>query len=478
VQPAGGPQVPRAFSVTPKYFVEATTQHYRIHGKYFTPDSRLRFSGSPYIVPSAIRVLSDTEIEFDARIPAGVTPSLFSVKVETSGGTSESLDIKKSNFGPTAITPASGPRDGYTRVTMPGVYRDNPEDPAVSAIEVSGTGITVTDLSNTDTELAATFWVAPDAPLEQRTVQVRRGDGLVSAPIFFGVTDARPSITGITSSPTPIQRPPRGSPPRLHNLRISGSNLTLHGQPTVAISPQTGITIGAVSADSQYVYAEIQVSADASPGERQLTVTNNLGTSTPFLLTIRNQPPIVNRITPFLVSLGQSTAIALEGDYFENGMTIIAEFRPADMFVFHDVVATGDTRATAIVDVAPNATTGSQYMKLTNSGGSRSTQPAQPLFAAKAIVIKTMTPISGAQGTTVNIQFTGDFYGDSVHGDSFHLDIQGTGITVLSQGNVGATMFTAKLQIASDAPLGPRDLRICDSYRCSAPVQFTIVPPP
>ncbi len=399
VQSSSGTPIPRAANISPDSFVAGTTQHYKITGEHFKPNSVV-VANNQNVAPGNLRVVSDKEMEVDLTIPAGVTMP-FDVAVSTTGTTSEPITLSVSNFGPTAINPQQSSRGGPGfLVTMPGIYRDSTQPlQRVTAIEFSGSGIKATNIFSTETQLIATFGIAVNAPVGQQQVRVRREDGLVSAPIFFEVKDLTPSISSIT--PATIQRPPKGSPAQRFTLDIHGENLN-NITTRAIITPSTGISLESVkvNSDAVNIFVNILISPDAPPGERQLTVTNERGTSTPFPFKIINQPPIISRITPSIVTIGETTNLMLEGDYFEPGMTFNADQRPAGMFTFRAIQVISETRATAVLEVSSSAAAGSVSLSATNSRGT-GPQAYSALMVSKPTKNTAIVPNSGGMAQLV-----------------------------------------------------------------------------
>jgi len=211
-------------------------------------------------------------------------------------------------------------------------------------------------------------------------------------------------------------------------------------------------------ADAATLLADIAVAANATPGPRTLTVTTGSQ-----VVTLQNAYNVLSPSAPAITSLtppqgepGLSTTvtIAAQNTAFAQGQTQVSL---GDGITVSPVTVSTATSLSAQITIAATAsagpravivTTGSQVATLANAFAV--TPPSPPSITG-------LSPGSGQQGQTLNVQISG--WNTSFTPGQTQVTC-GAGITVSSLAVVTTQSLSMQFQIAADALLGPRDLTV------------------
>jgi hypothetical protein len=125
----------------------------------------------------------------------------------------------------------------------------------------------------------------------------------------------------------------------------------------------------------------------------------------------------------------------------------------------------------ATFTIAANATLGAANVTVTTSAGTSA--PVVFTVNPPPPRLSTIAPATGVRGAAVPVTLTGaNFVGGAT------VAIGNTGITVGSVTVVSTTQITATFTIAANATLGAANVTVTTSAGTSAPVVFTVKPPP
>jgi hypothetical protein len=234
-----------------------------------------------------------------------------------------------------------------------------------------------------------------------------------------------------------------------------GWSITAGALPTnLGINSSTGAITGSPTAAGTFNFT--------------VTVTDGVGQTANKALSIVISSvagPTLTSITPDQGGKGNVTPVTITGNNFIAPVTVNSS-APADLSVSNVVLVDSHT-ITANLTASPTAAIGNRLISVTTPGGTSGT------LAFKIVglpSITSITPTSGARGTTVLITLLGSqFAGGSVA-------ISGTGITVATNGQIlnNGMTFKVNLTIAAGAPVGPRNVTVYDAAGTSNAVTFTV----
>jgi len=351
-----------------------------------------------------------------------------------------------------SITPNSGVRgDTPVAVTLTGTNLTG-----ATAVTVSGAGVTVSNLTVVNsTTITATFTIAAGAGATARGVTVTTGGG-TSNGVTFTVTT--PSLTSIT--------PTSGTRTTTVPVTLTGVGLT---GGTVAISG-AGVTISGVTVvNDSTITANFAISATAGLTARNVTVTAPGGTTNAMVFTVVNPPaPTLTSIAPSSALRGTSTSVTLTGTNFTAGSTV-AVAAPAGGLSITGVTVVNSTTITATFTSTATATIGPRSISVTSLGGTSGSQT----FTVLGPALTSISPTSGARGTSVAITLTGS----GLTGTTA-INVSGAGVTVSGLTVVNDTSVTATFTITAGAGLTARTVSVTAPGGTSNTETFTVVNPP
>jgi cytochrome c peroxidase len=180
--------------------------------------------------------------------------------------------------------------------------------------------------------------------------------------------------------------------------------------------------------------------------------------------------PTLSSITPNNASRGVTVAVTLAGSNFLLGATTVAVNGTG--VTVSNVGVVSPTSISARFTVAPDAPQGGRSVTVTTAGGTSAASTFSINVPGPGL--NTLSPTSGAQGTSVVVTLSGNnfFPGDTT------IAITGPGVTISNINVSSLTAMSATFAIASDAPLGARNVTVMTSGGTSAPRTFTITGPP
>jgi hypothetical protein len=405
------------------------------------------------VTVSALTVVNSTTITATFVISSTASLSARSVTVTTPGGQSNTVTFTVMPPTLTSISPNTGAQGTVVPVTITGAGLTG-----ATTVNVPAGGITVSGLTVlNDTQVTATFTIAPNAALTARNVTVTTPSGTSNAITFMVTAPPAPILTSI-SLPSEL----RGSPV---SVTLTGTNFVT-GSNVVISPPATGVSISNVAVGSTTtITATISSTAAAAIGSINVGVTTPGGASNtlPFAIT----GPALTSISPVSADRGTANLSVVLTGYGLTGTTAI---NAGNGITVSSLTVAGDTQVTATLNISAGAAAGARNLTITAPGGNSNavgftvTVPPSKLFS--------MTSNTGARGTTETVTLSGI----SLTGASA-VNVTGAGITVSGITVVSDTQINATFTISATAALTARNVTVTTPSGTSTPVTFTVVNP-
>jgi hypothetical protein len=354
-----------------------------------------------------------------------------------------------------SINPNSGFRGTAVNVTLTGTHLTG-----ASAINVSGTGVTVSNLAVlSDTTVTATFTISSGttAATGARNVTVVTPDGTTNAVTF---TVLGPSISAI--SPNPLLRSTTAT-----TVTITGADLL--GATAVAYSGG-GVTCTGVASSGTVAASTVTASctstATAGAGARTVTVTTPNGNATGSdTITV----PTLSSINPTTGVRGTSVPVTLTGTNLAGASAITVS--PSGVSCSITGTATATT-VTATCAITASATLGAHNVAVITATNGTTGNVA---FTVQGATLTSINPNSQTHPATGSVPVNVTFTGTNLSGAT-GLTGLGAGVT-LASGTfhvVNATTVTATLNVASTATLGAHNIGVATTIGNTNTVTFTV----
>ena len=316
-----------------------------------------------------------------------------------------------------------------------------------------GAGITINTVTvSSASQLSVDIAIARDAALGLRDVTVTNaspGGGTQTRLAAFEIVNPPPTLTSVL--------PVSGNRGQTLSVTLGGSDF-FDGVSTVSFGDGITVNTATVNSAGTQITAGITIGATATPGARDVTVTNppsGGGASTVTGGFIISSPlPTVTSVVPPTGALGQTLNVVVGGTNFFAGMTLVS--LGADVTV-NTVTVNNPTQMTVNITIAAGATIGSRDVTITNSGlgGGTATLPAVFSVVNPAPTITGVTPSSAVSGQSVTLTIAGTNF---MSGQTM-VNV-GTGITVNTVTVNSPTQLTAAISISSLAIAGSRDVTV------------------
>ncbi len=449
---------PQLLKITPASAAPGTSVPVTITGSGLTGATLNMPAG---ITASGVTVVDSTKITatfaVDANAPLG-TPTFT---VTTPAATSNLLSFAINSAAPsiTSITPAIGAQgDSNDSVTIVGTN--------LTGVNLNvPSGVTAVVVSNTGTQITATFAIAATAPLGPQSISVTNplNPPVTSGVLTFTINPPPPTLTSIS--------PASGSQGKNVAVTIAGTNLangTFTLPPGISVTPSSIVTTATQISATFAISATAPLAPAGSPPN--ITYTTAGGTAS-ILFVINPPPPVLTTITPSTGNQGGSTAVTLTGTNL-TGASLNGNLQAG--ITATGVTVVSDTQITATFNLDLTATLGPQPIIVTTAAGASNAVN----FTVNPPLPPTLTGVSptvGVQGNSVNVSLTGTNLLGSTAINA------GPGITVSNLVVVSRTQVTATFAISASAALGPQNVTITAPGGTSAvnpQAVFTINPPP
>jgi len=426
---------------------------------------QFRLDGAPLGSPVLLDGTGAASLATSA-IPAGshTIDAVYLGDGAFAGSVSTALSQVANPLAITALSPNSLPQGAASQlVTITGTGFLFPP-----ALAISGTGVTVDFVSwNSTTQLTAGITVTPTATLGARDVTVTNPGG-ATATVTSGLT-VTPAVTLTALTPSSLLQ---GATSQL--VTIAGSGFL--SPPALSFSG-TGVTVDFVSWNSAtQLTASVTVAPTATPGARDVTVTNPGGTTATltngFTVTPIVPAVTVATLTPNNLARGVTNrAVVITGTGFVAGSTVTfsgtgvtatsVTFNSATQLTAQ--VTTTATAAPGLRDVTvklPNGLTGTLVNGFTVTG-----PPA----------VTSVSPNTIGEGATTAVTITGSNF---VNGAT--VVVSGAGVTVGPVTWNSATSLTASLTATSTAAATARNVTVTNpdtrNGRCTSCLTVTATP--
>ena len=360
----------------------------------------------------------------------------------------------------TSITPSTGVKKANGNTAVP-VTLTGTSLLTTTGIIVSGTGVTPSNVVVVnDSTVTATFTITQAAATGPRSVTINTLGGTSNAVTF-------------TVAPTPHLNsivPATGARNSIVPVTLNGSGLTGTTAASINVSG-TGVNVSNVNVVSDAsVTATFTVASNAALTSRTVTVTLGAGVSNSVTFTVVNAaPPVLTSITPAAGLRGTSVPVTLAGTGL-TGATAMNFIGGAGGVSITQFTPVNDTTITATLNIPTTAALGGRNINVTTPGGSSNTVQ----FTVQGPTLTSISPATGARGTSVSVTFTGT----NLLGAN---GIQGFGnnVTVTNFTVVNATTVTATFNINGGAPTGTRTLDLTTANNGTTnTVPFQVVNPP
>jgi 6-phosphogluconolactonase (cycloisomerase 2 family) len=526
------PASPTLTSLSPATVVEGTTVTETLTGTNFVAGATTVAVSGAGVTVSAVNVVSATSLTASFAINRAADIGARQVTVTTVGGTSAAQTLTINPPAPvlTSIDPASGLTGTTVRVTVTG----SGLVPGATTVNVSGTGVTVNNVSvsalalvassaipGTGTSLTADFVIAQGATLGVHNVTITTAGG-TSGAVPFTVNSPAPTVGTYTANPTAIQL---GQTSKLTWSGITNATTCTISDGVGNISCADGSVTVQPTSNTTYM----------------LTVTGPGGTAKRFVAVDIASPSIASfAASPAVILVGNSTTLSWSGIpnatacSIDQGIGLVScsafsvSVSPVTTTTY-TLTATGPSgtvSAVATVTVNPqpphigaftanptsillgnssplswSGITNATTCAIDNAVGSVScadgttnvspgasttytltaTGPGGSVTATASVTVNVVvptltavTPNSGVQGTTASVTLTGT---DFVVGGTT-VSVSGTGVSVNNVSVSSSTSLTADFVIAGGATLGAHNVTVTTASGTSGAQTFTINPPP
>ena len=331
-----------------------------------------------------------------------------------------------------------------------------------------GAGITVSSVTvNSPTSATAIINIDPITPTGARTLTVSTGSEVESLANGFSVVRGPATLTQLV---------PNSGVQGQQGLSVAITGQSTHfAQGTTSANFSTGISVQSLTVNSPTsATAVVNIDPLTSIGGRSVTLTTAGESADSITFTINKGPATLSLLSPNSGPQGQQNllvAITGQSTHFQQGLTS-ANFGAG--ITVPSLTVNSPTSASAVINIAANATLGGRTVTLTTSGESASVTNAFSVVTGVP-VITSVSPTSGKQGQlNLSVAITGAFthflQGTTVA--NF-----GAGITVASLTVTSVTSATAVISIDPAATTGARNVTLTTGSEIATLVGgFTVNP--
>jgi hypothetical protein len=300
------------------------------------------------------------------------------------------------------------------------------------------------------------FFLQPDLETGGATAAERYSNTLAN----LAVAAVTPAVAAVSPSALP-----QGT---TVTVELTGSGTGFRPGSTVTVGA-AGVTAGPAKVLSPTrILVALTAAASVAPDFYDVSVSTDRGDGTietakgVGAVQVTGPPagPTVLSVTPATLAAGTIQDVTISGGatHFSGASQVAFAGTGVTAAVLS---AESPTSLTARVTVAPSAAVGLRSVSVTSGGETAAeTVPGPLLVTAAPPPLPRLTqasPASGVRGTTVDVALTG--VATSFDAGS-RGSVGGSGVQVLSTTVSSPTSAVARLRIASDAPLGFRDLKV------------------
>ncbi len=359
--------------------------------------------------------------------------------------------------GPTlsSISPSTGSQGSSVSVTLAGTGFVAPV-----TVNVGGTGVTVSNVAIvSSTQINATFNITANAATGGRNVSVTTTAGTsATTPFTVNAASTLPTLTSVA--------PSSGSLGTSVNVTLTGTNFTAASQVRLQGVGLTQTNIVVVSATQ--ITATYNISSSVALGAHNTWVVTSGGSSNmlTFTVTAAGSKPTLTSVAPNSGVQGTAVNITLAGTNFIAGATVGVA---GSGITASNVSVASSTQITATLNIAANAAPGAYPVSVTTTGGTSNTAAFTVTGASSLPTLTSVTPSSGARGTSVNVTLTGTNFTSASS-----VRLQGVGLTQTNIVVVSPTQITATYNISSSVATGPHNTWVVTGAGSSNILTFTV----
>jgi hypothetical protein len=292
---------------------------------------------------------------------------------------------------------------------------------------------------NSKTQITANITIAYGATPGARNVSVTTLGGTATLTSGFTVNLAPPTVSSVSP-----------------NQKIQGQtiNITITGDyfsGATSVSLGLGIAVNSFTVDSTtQITANISISSAATPGTRNVSVTNPGGTGTLANgFTVNYAPPTISSVNPNVGVQEQTLDVTITGTYLNTASSVSF----GSGITTNSFTVDSATQITASVSISYSATPGPRDVSVTTPGGTATFANSFGVNQAPPSVAST-NPGQGMQEQTLNVVVTGTHFTDA-NSVSFGSETSVNSFNVDSD-----TQITANITIAYGATPGLRDVSV------------------
>jgi hypothetical protein len=440
---------PTVTSVNPNQGLQGQTLDVTIWGSYFTGATAVSFG--PNIAINSYNVNSSFQIVANVTIGGAAAPGLRDVSVTTPGGAgtlSNAFAVLALPIVDT-VTPAYGVQGETLDVVIAGSNLLGVT--AVSfGVETTVTSITI----DSDTQITVRVRISDTSPTVTRNVNVINPAGTAVKVNAFTVL-AMPTITEIN--------PSQAAQGQTMNVVITGTYFL----EATSVSFGYGVDVNSFNVDNAtQITASVTVSALATPGYRDVSVTTLGATATKAQSFGVFAPPTIATISPSQGIQGQTVTFIMTGTHL-IGATYVDLGTDITVTSFN---VDSDTQLRATIVIGGSAASGPRDVSVTTPGGTATKEDGFTVLLRPTI--ESVTPSRGIQGETVDVTITGDCF-TNAGSVSF-----GPGITVNDFTVHNSREIVVNITVGVNATVGTRTISITTPVATGTLAQgFAVVVP-
>lgn len=450
-------------AVTPNVGAPGTTTRITVGGANFSPGAEIVVLGGGVTVSDVV-VVSSKSITARVDIATNADSGMRLFFVRTVGGVSPPQQFTVTPPPPppptlTSVSPSAGAQGQAVNTTLTGTNFAA----GATSVAVSGPGVTVSDVNVVSpTALTATIRLDASALVSGRAITVTTPTG-TSAPLTFNVLPPAPTLSAIT--------PVVGIRTSVVPVTLTGANF-IAGATTVTVSGD-GVNVDSVRVVSgTSLTAVFTLSATATVSDRNVTVTTAGGTSNGKAFTVLAPTPRITSIASDAGTPGTTTRVTINGANFVADRTSVAVSGTG--VTASNVSVTNAATLTVDLAIGTGAPLGARSVTVTVLG--RTSNAVTFTVNASGLTLTSISPATGAQGSTVAVTLTGSGFLDTDGSGGANVFVPGGNVVVSNINVVSDNLLTATFTIGGSAALGPRNITVSNAGVVSNPKTFTIVP--
>jgi hypothetical protein len=460
----GGSGVATLTSITPNTGAQGTVVNVTLTGTGLTLASAVNVSGTGITVSNVLAV-NATTVTATFTIASTATLGARNVTVTTPAGTSNAVTFTV--IAPPAPTLTSITPNTEIRGTSVGVLLTGTNFVAGSTVTIApaATGVTVSGVTVTSaTTIAATISSTTAAAIGSVNVEVITPGG-TSNTLPFAITG--PTLTAI--APVSANRGTTGLGITLTGTGLTGATSLNFSGPGITV---TGFT---VAAGGTSISATINISAGATAGARNVTVTGLGGTSNAVTFTVTVPPAGLFSIAPNTGARGTAQPVVLTGISLTGATAVNVT---GGGITVSGVTVVSDTQVNATFTITPGAALTARNVTVTAPSGT-TTPVTFTVVNPGTPIISSITPASGLRRTAaaanpVAVVIAGSGF---VTGSTVNVVAPANGLTVTGVTIVSPTQINATFNTTTTAVIGPRSITVTNVGGTSNAATYTVLGP-